>query len=271
MPILTTPRGPLCYEVVDAVAPWQRESPPTILFNHGIAADLGLWADWLGPLCSKFRLVRFDLRGFGRSTPASDAAAWSFDALAQDVIDVAAAAGAQRFHFVGESIGGSVGLFLALARPDAVLSVTCCNAAARGGSVRNVGGWGDIAAREGMDGWARQMMRWRFYPDNLDAARYAWFERTHRVSDLGACEHLVRVLQNLDLTARLGQITQPTLLLCPDSSPFVTLDEMRAIHAAIPNSELQVFAHTKHGLPLARAEDCARLLDDFIARRCAAT
>jgi len=56
-------------------------------------------------------------------------------------------------------------------------------------------------------------------------------------------------------------------LLSPQSSPFIPVEVMAAMRAAIPGAELQVFAHSKHGLPLSHGRACAETLAEFLARR----
>ena len=67
MPSICVPGSVLHYEVDDLTLPWIAE-PQTILFHHGLGATSGTWAAWLRVLADRYRLVRFDMRGHGRST-----------------------------------------------------------------------------------------------------------------------------------------------------------------------------------------------------------
>ena len=114
------------------------EQPQTIVFHHGIGANTHIWAEWLPVLAKRYRLVRFDMRGFGRSSvPAADFR-WSFEQLVNDLLKVADAAGAEHFHRVGESIGDTVAIACGLQATQRLLSLTLSKAAARGGLVSNV-------------------------------------------------------------------------------------------------------------------------------------
>jgi pimeloyl-ACP methyl ester carboxylesterase len=268
MPFAETRSGRLRYEVCDVVAPWVPQ-PQTIVFHHGVAASLDIWARWLPVLASRYRLVRFDMRGYGESVRPPAGFAWSFDVLCDDILGVARACGAERFHLVGESIGGTAALAFALREPARVLSLTLSNAAARGGLIGNVASWKDVVAREGQGAWARQMMEWRAYPGALAPEAAAWWLKLHETCDMHASLALADMLLAADLTDRLGEIRVPTLLLSPDASPFIPLEAMVALRAQIPGAELQVFAHARHGLPLTHGDRCARVLRDFLARRCA--
>ena len=77
---------------------------------------------------------------------------------------------------------------------------------------------------------------------------------------------LADLLIGTDLTAELGAIRAPALLLAPDQSPFVPLAVMEDMHARIPGSELQVFAGARHGLPCSHGEECGRALRAFLDR-----
>jgi pimeloyl-ACP methyl ester carboxylesterase len=266
MPYVETGEGRLHYDVCDAVPAWVNQ-PQTIVFHHGIAACVDLWADWVPVLAARYRLVRFDMRGFGLSSVPAAGYPWRFERLVEDLFAVADAAGAQRFHLVGESIGGTAALAAVLHAPQRVLTLTLSNAAARGGLVGNVTSWRDEVAAGGQREWARQMMERRFHPDGLDPAVRAWYLALHATCSIDACLGLANLLLGADLTGRLGEIRVPTLLLSPDSSPFIPARVMLEMRERIAGAELQVFAHAKHGLPLSHGARCARVLRDFLARR----
>jgi len=266
MPFVEAKTGRLHYEVCDVVAPWI-EQPQTIVFHHGVGANLHIWAPWIPVLASRYRIVRFDMRGFGRSVRPTADFRWSFDVLIDDLLQVADAADADRFHLVGESIGGTAAIACALKAPQRLYSLTLSNAAARGGLIGNVKGWRDIVAQAGQSGWGKQMMQWRFHPDALSPEVYAWYLAVHETCSMDASLGLADLLLATDLTARLGEIRIPTLLLSPDASPFIPAEAMAALHAMIPGAELQVFAHSKHGLPLSHGQRCAHVLSEFLERR----
>lgn len=263
--ILETDAGPLYYQVDELTPPWAHD-PPTIVFCHGVAINCDIWAAWLPVLASRFRIVRFDTRGFGRSHRPGQKVDWHMDGFADDILRVAAATGTKRFHLVGESMGGTVCLRLAC-RPDApLLSLTCASTAHRGGSIRRVAEWRDVVAREGIAAWSAQMMERRFYPGALSAAERDWFNGVQQRSSADSLLDAADMLVAMDLADDLQRITVPTLLLCPDASPFVSLDLSSEIHRLIAHSEMAVFPRARHGLPFSHAKACAETLLDFIDR-----
>jgi 3-oxoadipate enol-lactonase len=255
----------LHYTVTDVTAPWHGE-PETIVFHHGVGITSDIWLEWLAPLADRYRLVRVDCRGFGRSPIPPKGFPWSMAGLADDVMEVARAVGADRFHYVGESLGGTLGLFLAVHHPAAVRSLALCSTAHRGGSIERVHEWRAYVAEHGMAGWSRMMMELRMAP-GVPAAMRDWFDREQAQCSADAILDLADVLVATDLTDRLGEIAAPTLVLHPDSSPFIPLPMALELHARIPRSEIRIFPGARHALAHTHAVACASALREFLGRR----
>ena len=266
MPLVATRQGSLHYEIVDQVASG-RVPREAILFHHGIGASAGIWAGWQPSLADAYRIVAFDMRGCGRShIPAADFA-WSLDLLVDDLFAVADAAGLKQFHLVGESIGGTVALAAALARPERILTLTVSNGAHLGASIQGVEAWRRQLDAGGVKAWSDAFLPNRFHDDALSPGQRAWFaeqqERWPRESILNA----LGVLIGTDLSSRLRDIRCPTLLLHPDGSPFIPVPVMAELHRLLPNAELNVIGHARHGLPYSHAKRCASLLRTFLDSR----
>ena len=263
MPLATTKQGSLHYEIVDQVAPWREPREP-ILFHHGIGASAGIWAGWFPALVDAHRLVCFDMRGYGRShIPAADFA-WSLDLMVEDLFAVADAAGLARFHLVGELIGGTVALAAALARPQRIATLTVSNGAHLGASIQGVAAWRRQLDAGGAKAWSDAFMLNRFHDDALSPERRAWFAAQQELWPRDSILNALGVLVGTDLSPRLKDIACPALLLHPDGSPFIPVPIMAELHRLLPDSELNVIGHSRHGLPYSHASRCATLLRTFL-------
>jgi pimeloyl-ACP methyl ester carboxylesterase len=268
MPLATTRHGKLYYEVVEQVAPWHRDRE-AILFHHGIGAGAGIWAGWQPALADAYRLVAFDMRGCGRShIPPADVA-WSLDLLVEDLFAVADAPGLKRFHLVGESIGGTVALAAAIARPERIATLTVSNGAHLGASIQRVEAWQRQLDVGGVKAWSDAFLPQRFHDDALSPEQLAWFARQQEAWPRDSILNALRVLIGTDLSNRLPDIRCPTLLLHPDASPFIPVPVMAELHRLLPDAELNVIGHARHGLPYSHAEQCASLLRTFLDSRAA--
>jgi len=264
MPILKRPKGDIFYDVCDIVPPWKPKE--TILFLNGLAIDSDIWVTWLPELAGRYRIVRTDLRGFGRSFVPAAGAPWSVEAIGQDVLDVMNELGIEKVHFVGESTGGTVGLHLAAAHPERLASLTTVTAAHTGVSIQRAQQLRDEVRTLGMDGWSEKLMGLRFHPGTLSREMHDWFHNLQRSSVPHACSDLVDMLISADLTQALPHIRVPTLILAPDDSPFVRLEAQLERLRAMPDAVLHVVAGSRHGVAHSHGPECGRALGDFLDR-----
>jgi 3-oxoadipate enol-lactonase len=111
---------------------WSRgaEDParPTVVFLHGAGLDHRMWATQIGPFSRRYRVVTLDLRGHGRSRPATE---YSFRSLVDDVFALLDRLSAETAVLVGLSMGGNVAqevVFQDPARVSALICIDCtCN------------------------------------------------------------------------------------------------------------------------------------------------
>jgi pimeloyl-ACP methyl ester carboxylesterase len=189
--------------------------------------------------------------------------ALSLDLLADDVFAVADAAGAQRFHLVGESIGGTIALLAASRRGERVRTLTVSNGAHLGGSIQSIDDWRDIMDAGGMAGWSQHMMPKRFFEGAISEPMWRWYEHEQGSASREFVLEAVRLLVGADLSPELGRLRMPVLLLHGDSSPFIPVPVLADLKSRLADARLQVF-HARHGLPFSHAKECAQVLRDFV-------
>lgn len=105
---MTTPilRGTLTPVAADVPA------APLLVLGPSLGTTSALWETAAAALSTRFRVLRFDLPGHGLSAPAAE----SFDLtdLAAAVVSLVDSVGGGRFSYAGVSIGGAIGIELAL-------------------------------------------------------------------------------------------------------------------------------------------------------------
>ncbi|HEY3882358.1 MAG TPA: alpha/beta fold hydrolase [Trebonia sp.] len=103
---------------VDGGTVWADDSggdgPPLVLLHPGVG-DSRIWEPVLAPLTARYRVIRYDARGFGQSP----APVVKFSLL-RDLDAVLGHYGVERAAFVGCSQGGGSALGLALEQPERV-------------------------------------------------------------------------------------------------------------------------------------------------------
>jgi pimeloyl-ACP methyl ester carboxylesterase len=104
---------------------------PLVVFSHGATCDHTMFDDQLGVVTSRYRMLRWDMRGQGRSRPAEPP--FSCERAALDLAALLDHLGERRVALVGQSIGGNVGQAFLLHAPERVaaavfLGCTCSTA-----------------------------------------------------------------------------------------------------------------------------------------------
>ncbi len=263
----TTANG-LAFEITDLRPAWCRSNPTTpVLFHHGIGANLEIFDAWIPIVAARHPVVRFDMRGFGRSSVPPLDHTWSLDALIDDVLIVATEAfGEQQVHVVGESIGGTIALAAALKAPARFRSVAMSNAAINGGGIKHAPGWRAEITRMGIKRWSDRLVEMRFIPETTPAQIVDWFANTQEKSPEHVVIGLGELLIQTDLSDQLPSLDLPLLLMLPDRSPFVSLSQASRLAELVPHADIAVFPNARHGLPLSHATEAASTLSAFLER-----
>ena len=111
----------LYYEIVG-------NGPPLVLI-HGRGLDTRMWDDQVAAFAAKYRVIRYDVRAFGKSSLPSDVPfrhADDLHALLQHL-------GVDRAQIVGLSMGGRIAVDFALLYPESALSLVLVDASLDGG------------------------------------------------------------------------------------------------------------------------------------------
>ena len=107
-------------------------SAPALILSHSLGSTLSMW-DAQAPIFEKsFRVLRYDMRGHGQSSAPPPP--YAVSGLAQDVLALADSLNLTRFHFCGLSIGGMIGMTVALQAPDRLQKLVLCNTAPKIGA-----------------------------------------------------------------------------------------------------------------------------------------
>lgn len=91
---------------------------PPILFVHGLGSNMALWRDALNTFGANQRVLALDLPGFGLS--GKDDVPGTMPFFAQTIAGFLDALGIDRVQYVGVSMGGQIGMTLALERPERI-------------------------------------------------------------------------------------------------------------------------------------------------------
>ncbi|MEJ8278877.1 3-oxoadipate enol-lactonase [Pseudonocardia spirodelae] len=238
---------------------------PVVLFGPSLGTDLHLFDAQVAALSDRFRCVRFDLPGHGESAPVTGDL--TIADLGAGALAAADAAGAGAFHYVGVSIGGAIGQWLAVHGGDRVRSVAVLATAARfpnpdswpqrAATVRAEGTAAMVGSRPGtwyVADWARR--------DPEGERRLLDMLRAADDESYAAC---CAAIGAFDIRAELGSVSVPALVVAGADDPATPPASLHEIADAIPGARYAEVADSAHLLNYERPGEVTALLEEHLA------
>lgn len=216
--------------------PWRRAE--TVLMVHSMGQNLEAWRGWVPHLARNFRVVRFDVRGFGKSTPIAETARWSMDRLLADIEAVMDFAGCPAAHLVGSQSGGSTALTLAARQPARVQSVIAVSPMITG--TPDVSKWLQQIVSEGVLAWAHTTMAGRLGSGASREQVDYWAKYIQGKTPLSTLRSYLRWVPTVDIRPELKLIKCRSLIMTTTGSNLRSVDSVKAWQGKLPNSKLMV-------------------------------
>lgn len=207
---------------------------PVVMLSNSLGTTMDMWQGQARALASRYRVLRYDTRGHGATAAAEAdrpgaAVDVTLDRLGADVLRLLDALAIDSVRFCGISMGGLIGLWLAIHAPRRVERLVVANSAARIGSAQGWTNRAGIVDDEGMgavaDGAAGRWFTAAFRARAPEVvARHVDTLRSCPPRGYAAC---CRALADADLRPRLALIAAPTLLIAGTGDEVTTPAEAR--------------------------------------------
>jgi len=268
MPKITANNYTMYYEADDFTAPWRQSD--TIWIQHGFGRNLHFWQHWVPLLGGHLRVLRRDMRGHGQSADPGPGHQWSAEELLLDMKGFLDALGLEQVHYLGESIGGTLGIAFAARWPERLKSLTLLatptSIPPRVQKLFALGyeDWPTALGKLGSGGWAKALMESGGGLTGGDPARTQWVINEWARTPTHVLQGLCRAVPSVDVAPLLAQIKVPTLILAPANSAYEPLKGQVAMRDAIPGARIAVIDGKGHEIYADRAEDCAAAVIGFI-------
>jgi pimeloyl-ACP methyl ester carboxylesterase len=248
----------------------QGSGEKTVLFVHGLLFNHRMFDAQVEALKSDYRCIAVDLRGQGDSEVTSDG--YDIDNLTRDTVAFIEALGCGPCHFVGLSMGGFVGLRLAIHHPKLLRSLSLLDTSADPEPVENVFRYKMMAAIGRLFGFRPLMGRLlpiMFGADTLeDESRREileyWKQQFRDNDKVGSSRAALGVIGREGVYPQLGQINTPTLIIVGEQDVATTKDKSERMHQAISRSELMVIPSAGHSSCVEKPAEVTRALREFI-------
>jgi 3-oxoadipate enol-lactonase len=235
---------------------------PTLVLGSSLGTTGCMWRPQLGPLTERFRVVRYDHLGHGRSALPSGPC--TIRTLGEDLLRLLDDLDVRRASYAGLSLGGMVGMWLAAHAPERLdrLALLCTSAL-----LEPAQGWLDRAAAVRAGGTAAVAdavaARW-FTPGfvatqpRVVAEHRAMLLSTPAEGYAACCE----AIATMDLREDLALVKAPTLVIAGADDPATPVAHARAIVDRIPDARLHVVDDAAHLANVEQPEQVTRLLSN---------
>ena len=249
------------------------EGHPLVFLHAGIA-NLHMWDDQFRAFSDRYRVVRYDHRGFGQSSAPTGPAA-----IADDVYGMLKYLHIDNAYVVGCSMGGGAALDFTLAHPEMVDGLVLVGAGVSGApfedddatkaleeemvAAAKVGDFdkaNELEMREWVDGVGRT-------PDQVDPAFRAKASAMNRALYDRHDEMNAIDWQAVESPAypRLESVTAPTLVIVGDRDLPGIQQAADALAARIPGAKKVVMHDTAHLPSMELPDQFNQILGDFLS------
>jgi len=229
----------------------QRDGTPVLLIQ-GLGMNARAWALQRGAFGRQHRCLAIDNRGTGHS----DVPPGPYDLvrMAGDAVEMLDAAGVERAHIVGASMGGVIAQILCVLHPERVQSLVLACTACRHHKWRRelLAEWGELVTEHGMQALTDDGMRWLIGP-RLQRRFGVFVNVLARVlvqtkpAAFAAQVDAILAMPD-DMRSELHTINAPTLVITGSQDTLTPLGDAEEMAELISGSRLYVLRGAAHGL-----------------------
>jgi len=239
---------------------------PVVMLSHSLGSNLHMWDPQLAVLEGRFRVLRYDTRGHGRSDVPGDA--YRLEELVADAAALLDALAIPTVHFVGLSMGGMIAQGFALSHPDRLDRLVLCDTSAFMPAEAQpvIQDRIDTARREGLAPLVDSTLARWFTADYL-RCKGPGVDMIHSIlrssptAGYIGCTEAIRRLNYLD---DLSRIERPTLIVVGEEDPGTPVAAARAIHERIGGSRLVILPSASHLCNIEQAQAFNSALTGFL-------
>jgi pimeloyl-ACP methyl ester carboxylesterase len=226
---------------------------PAILFIHGFGASLHTWEDWSKELEKDFRVIRFDLPGFGLSG-SDQKLNYSDERSSQIILGLLDTLKVQKINVVGNSIGGRIAWYFTAMHPERVEKLVLISPDGFKSPGMNYNKAPEIPSYLSMINYIfpkfvfRENLEFAYF--NQSVLTYQLFDRYYELAlypgNRQAMIDRMRQTVLKDPAPFLKKIHCPVLLLWGGRDGMIPVQNAQDYLTLIPQAELQVLPNIGH-------------------------
>jgi 3-oxoadipate enol-lactonase len=245
------------------------EGAPALVLSNSLGTTQELWERQLPELVERFRVLTYDHPGHGAS--AAPEQPCTVEGLAESLLTLLDERGLERVSFCGVSIGGMVGMALALRSPERVEHLVLSCTSAYLGPPEQWAERAQLVRAEGVEAIADTVVgRW-FTPElqHEEPELVARFRATLAATPREGYARCSEAIGAWDARERIAAISVPTLVVAGADDPATPVAHADLIVARIHGARLLVLERAAHLANVERAETFTRAVLEHLGQEVA--
>lgn len=239
------------------------ENAPVLMLSNSLGTNLHMWDKQVPALSKRFRVLRYDTRGHGKT----DAPSYPYTSamLGHDAVALMDALKLPKVRFCGLSMGGMIGMWLARNAPSRIEQLVLCNTAAKFGLPEV---WNQRIATVRASGMktitGSVIERWftKEFSGNSPKDIDPIVEMLHTTKPEGYAGNCAAI-RDVDQRWAIGDIKVPTLVIGGKHDPATPYEAAELIAKRIPGAKL-VGLDAAHLSNIEQPEAFTKALDEFL-------
>ena len=239
---------------------------PALVLQHGFLGGSGYFAPQLARFCHSHDVIAADLPGFAGS--AAEPTPESIEGLSKAMIGLLDELHIERFSLLGHSMGGMVALQTALDHPTRIERLVLYGTSASGRLPNRFETFEQSIERLRQDGVeataARIAATW--FVDGEKAPFYPLCVEAGRGVTEAAAVACLQAIPKWDVSARIGTLDVPTLVLYGDKDRSYGLGDALGLARGIPGACLCILPDCAHNVHLEKPDLFNQVVADFLLK-----
>jgi 3-oxoadipate enol-lactonase/4-carboxymuconolactone decarboxylase len=231
-----------------------------VVFSSSLGTTLEMWDEQAAALSGRFRVVRYDHRGH-RDSPVPPGP-YTIEELVGDALALLDELGFEQVTWCGLSLGGMVGMSLALTAPERIERLVLSCTSAHLGPPEMWAERAAIARSQGIGSLAPASLE-RWFTPAAPPETVARFDAMLRAIPPEGYASCCEAIARHDLRGRLSAIRAPTLVIAAADDPSTPPPHLEAIRDEIPGARLHVIDRARHLVNVEQPEAFTRALLGF--------
>lgn len=236
---------------------------PVLIFSNSLGSTIDMWEELVPYLLPYFRVLRYDTRGHGGSPVTSEP--YTIEQLGNDLINLMDHLSIEKAYFCGLSMGGLIGQWLGIHKPERFYKIVLSNTGAKIGDNE---GWNSrikTITEKGLEAIVDATID-RWFTEEFKANNPKRISQTREMflsSPVLGYANCCAAIRDTDFRKDLSRLSVKTLVITGDQDLVTNVEHADYLVAQIPDASLKVLP-ARHLAATELPEKYAEVLVDFL-------